>query len=265
AEPQRRQQVQVRGIGPTVPRADPDEDLLGAGLRIFDEHVEVAVVVEDARVEQLVLMLQPRARSVRVDEIGIRKRRLRILVEVLHVRMRRRAIEVEVALLDVFAVIPFVVGEAEQALLQNRIAAVPQRQGEAEELPVVGDAGESVFTPPVRTGPCLVVTEIAPGISALAVVFADGAPLALAQIGTPLLPVRFAVAGLPQPGFFGVARRVHSRSTGIICAYPLLYACGDCAMIRVLVGTRARLIALLVVVAAAGLGLWRTAGARHPR
>ena len=36
-------------------------------------------------------------------------------------------------------------------------------------------------------------------------------------------------------------------------------------MIRVLVGTRARLIALLVVVAAAGLGLWRTAGARHPR
>ena len=58
--------------------------------------------------------------------------RLRVLVEVLHVRVRRRAVEVEVVLLDVLAVIPLAVGQAEQPLLEDRILPVPQRQGEAQ-------------------------------------------------------------------------------------------------------------------------------------
>ena len=52
---------------------------------------------------------------------------MRILVEVLHVRMGGRAVEVEVILLDVLAVIAFPVGETEQALLKNRIPPVPER------------------------------------------------------------------------------------------------------------------------------------------
>jgi hypothetical protein len=48
--------------------------------------------------------------------------------------MGRRAVEVEVVLLDVLAVIALAVGEAEQALLEDRILAVPQGQGEAEPL-----------------------------------------------------------------------------------------------------------------------------------
>jgi hypothetical protein len=34
----------------------------------------------------------------------------------------------------------------EQALFQNRSAAIPQRQRETQELPVVGDAAQSIFT-----------------------------------------------------------------------------------------------------------------------
>ena len=40
--------------------------------------------------------------------------------------MRGRAVEVEVTLLYVFAVVAFVAGESEQPLLQDGIAAVPQ-------------------------------------------------------------------------------------------------------------------------------------------
>jgi hypothetical protein len=52
----------------------------------------------------------------------------------------RRRVEIEVVLLDVLAVIAFAVGEAEQTFLENGIASVPEREREAEQLPIVGDA-----------------------------------------------------------------------------------------------------------------------------
>ena len=63
--------------------------------------------------------------------------------------MRRRAVEVEVVLLDVFAVVALAVGQPEQPLLQDRILAVPKRQREAEQLVVVGDSGQPVLAPAV--------------------------------------------------------------------------------------------------------------------
>jgi hypothetical protein len=51
----------------------------------------------------------------------------------------RRAVEVEVVLLDVLAVVAFTVREAEKPLLQDRVFAVPQDEGEAEPLLVIGD------------------------------------------------------------------------------------------------------------------------------
>jgi hypothetical protein len=59
-----------------------------------------------------------------------------------------RRVEVEVALLHVLAVIALAVREAEEPLLEDGILAVPQGQGEAEELPVVGDSPQSVLAPP---------------------------------------------------------------------------------------------------------------------
>ena len=49
-----------------------------------------------------------------LDQVAIGILRLRILVEVLHVRVGRRAVEVEVIFLDVFAMVAFGVGQAEQ-------------------------------------------------------------------------------------------------------------------------------------------------------
>ena len=63
--------------------------------------------------------------------------------------MRRRAVEVEVIFLDVFAVIAFVTGQAENALFQNWVALVPQRESKAEELSAVADASETVLVPPI--------------------------------------------------------------------------------------------------------------------
>ena len=66
------------------------------------------------------------------DDGYVRVLGLRILVEVLHVRVSRRAIEAEVVLLDVLAVIPFAVAQSEQAFLEDGVAPVPQREREAQ-------------------------------------------------------------------------------------------------------------------------------------
>ncbi len=58
-EPERRQQVQRRRLGPAVGGADADQDVVRRGLRVLDEDVEVAVVVENAGVQQLVLGVAP--------------------------------------------------------------------------------------------------------------------------------------------------------------------------------------------------------------
>ncbi len=41
------------------------------------------------------------------------------------------------------------VGEPEQALLQDGVAFVPQREGKAQPLLIVGDSPQPVLAPPV--------------------------------------------------------------------------------------------------------------------
>ena len=130
----------------------------------------------------------PAAAAAGLDQVGVGERRLRILVEVLHVRVGRRAVEVEVVLLDVLAVVALAVGQAEQPLLEDRVLAVPEGQREAEPLLVVGDAGQAVLAPAIGARAGLVVGEVVPGVAALAVVLAHGAPLAFAEVGPPLFP-----------------------------------------------------------------------------
>src|SRR6185295_13829885 len=128
------------------------------------------------------------AAPVLVDEPRVREWLLRVLVEGFQVRVRRRRVQVVVALLDVLAVVALAVGQPEQALLEDWIAAVPQRQREAEDLLVVADAEQAVFTPAIGAAARGVVAERVPGGAAGAVVFADRAPLALAQVRTPGFP-----------------------------------------------------------------------------
>ena len=191
AEPERRQDVQLGRLGAAVVDGDLDQDVFGRLLGVFDEHVEVAILVEHAGVEQFVLELVAAAAAAGLDEVGVGEGRLRILVEVLHVRMGRRAVEVEVVFLDILAVIALAVGQAEQAFLEDRVLAVPQGEREAEPLLVVGDAGQAVLAPAIGAGAGLVVAEVVPGVAAFAVVLADGSPLAFAEVRPPFLPGGF--------------------------------------------------------------------------
>src|SRR5262249_47324977 len=128
--------------------------------------------------------------------------RLGVLVERLHVRVRRRRVDVEVVVLDVLTVVALGAGDAERALLHDRIAAVPERQREAEPPVVVRDPEQPVLPPAIRSRPGVIVREELPGGSAGAVVLADRSPLPLGQVRAPPLPVRPAVARLGQPSFF---------------------------------------------------------------
>ena len=141
-----------------------------------------------ARIHQFVLELLPRPPAVRLHQVAIGKLPLRVLVQVLHVGVRRSAVDVEVVLLDILAMVALAVSEPEQALLQDGIPLVPQREGKAQPLLVIADSSQSVFAPAVRAGARLVVREIVPRVSILAVVFADRAPLPLAEIGPPFFP-----------------------------------------------------------------------------
>ena len=206
AEPQGRQQVQRGGVGTPVRHREADQHVVGRILGVLDLHVEVAVLVEDARVEQLILQLVLSALAVDLDQLLVGKRRLRILVEALEVRVGRRGIDVEVIFLQVLAVVALGAGQAEGALLEDRIALVPEREREAEPLVVVRDAHQPVLSPAVNPRTRVVVGKIIPGLAGRAVILAHRAPLAFAQVRAPPPPVSFARAFIFQSLLFRVHR-----------------------------------------------------------
>ena len=188
AEPERRQDVQPGRLRAAVVNADLDEDLLGGLLGVFHKDVEVAILSKHPRIDQFVLKFMMPPPAAGLDQVGVRVGGLGILVEVLHVGMGRRAVEVEVIFLDVLPMVAFAVGQPEEAFLKDGIPPVPQRQGEAEPLFVVGEAGQAILTPAVGARAGLVMGEIIPGVTAFAVILAHGSPLALAEVGPPLFP-----------------------------------------------------------------------------
>src|SRR5260221_9772764 len=54
---------------------------------------------------------------------------------------------------------------------------------------VVRNTGQAVLSPSVGARAGLVVGEVIPGIAAFTIVFADGPPLALAQVRSPFFPL----------------------------------------------------------------------------
>ena len=152
------------------------------------------------------------AAAVLLDQPRVGKLALRILVEHLQVGVRRRGVEVVVQLLHVLAVVALAVGQAEEPLLQNRIAAVPQRQRQAEPLLVVADAGDAVLAPAIGPAAGVVVREVIPGVAVGAVILAHRAPLALAEVRPPLPPGLLAEAIFFEAVLFRVHGLLTSRS-----------------------------------------------------
>src|SRR5262245_43864572 len=99
-----------------------------------------------------------------------------------------RAVEVEVILLDVLAMVAFAVGQPEEAFLDDRISTIPQGERKAEALAVVANAGQTILAPAVGARAGVIMGEVIPRVTVVAVVLAHCAPLTLAQIRSPLLP-----------------------------------------------------------------------------
>ena len=201
--------MNIRPFRPTVVNRDLNQHMFRRLLGVLDEHVEITVVVKYARVEQFVFEFVASALAIRVDKLRVGKRRLRILVQIFHVRVGRRAVQVEIVFLDVFSVVAFVVGQPKQPFLENRIVAVPQRDGEAEPLMIVGNSRKAIFAPAIGARASLVMRKIIPGVASLAVVLADCAPLAFAEVGAPLLPRFFFSTRFVEPNLLAGDR--HGR------------------------------------------------------
>src|SRR5215213_7005485 len=114
-------------LGTAVMDRRPHEYFIDVYLRILDLDVEVSVVIENARVDQLELHCG-RATTTRVllDQQFVWISGLRQLVEQARVGVTRDSVEIIVQLFDVLAVVTFFIRQAKQPLLEDRIATVPQ-------------------------------------------------------------------------------------------------------------------------------------------
>ncbi len=167
---------------------------MGAGLGVFNEDIEIAVVVEHTTVDQFELRHLPAAAPVLLHQQRVGKSALGVLVEHLEVSVGGGGIQVVIELLHVLAMVGLAVGEPEQPFLEERVLAVPQRHGEAQVLVLVADTGNTVFAPAISAAARLVVGEIIPGVAIGTVVFTHCPPLALAEVRPPATPLRAVVA-----------------------------------------------------------------------
>ena len=108
AEPKCRQQVKLRRFRAAICRSDANADILGRDLGIFDEEVEVTIIVEYARVHQLEFGIRSGPSTVLPHQPRVRKLCLRVFVEELHVRVRGSAVQEKIIFLHVLAMIAFV-------------------------------------------------------------------------------------------------------------------------------------------------------------
>src|SRR5581483_2787122 len=149
------------------------------------------MLVEDAGIDKLVFGHGAIAASVFDDELVVRKGKLGVFIQPLHVGVSGGGIEIVIILFDVLAVIALRPGNAEEPLLQDGIAPVPERESDAKPLMVVADAHDSVLGPAVRSRTRIIMGEISPGIAVSAVILARVSPGTLGKIGSPSFPVLF--------------------------------------------------------------------------
>src|SRR6516165_2492034 len=93
-EPEGRQHVDHALLGTPIAYADLYQQICRCGLRVFDKDIEISVFTEYAAVEQFVFGIQTSAMTVGIYQIDIGTCVLRVLIEVFHVRVGGRAVQV---------------------------------------------------------------------------------------------------------------------------------------------------------------------------
>src|SRR5438874_558253 len=88
-----------------IGNGNSDKDVVLRSFRVFDEHIEVTIFVKHASVQELKFRGAETATTVFLDQLCVGKLRLWILVERLHVGMRRRGVEIVIKLLHILTVI----------------------------------------------------------------------------------------------------------------------------------------------------------------
>ena len=176
AEPERRQHVQRGRVGAAVHGRDPDGDLLGRCLGVFNEDVEPAVVGKDSCVEEFVLWPLSLPTLVFGHQLFVGKRPLWVAVSQAHERVRGSVVDVEVILLHVLAVVPLEWADAKKPFLEVRVRFVPEGRRKAEQLKTVADAGDAILAPAVGLGPRQPIGEMSPGIAIGRIVLPNRTP-----------------------------------------------------------------------------------------
>ena len=106
AEPERGKHSQRRRLRSAVGGAHTDQYIERVDFGVFHADIEVAVLREDARVDQFIFGFLAAPIAIRGDKVRIREGALGILVQRFHVRMRRGVVEKVVIFLHIFAVVP---------------------------------------------------------------------------------------------------------------------------------------------------------------
>src|SRR6266478_5009687 len=197
----------------TVRDGRTNQNVVRRGLSVFDLNVEEAIFREYAGVPNLKLAFHFQAGAASCDQFFVRKTCLRIAVQHRRVTVRRRRISVPVELLYIFAVVPLRSGDAEQPLLQNRIALIPKGERETKPPFLIGNSTDTVFVPTVRTRTRMLVWKIIPRVAVRAVVLSHCSPGALGQIRSPEMPRLFGRFVFGQTLLLGIHAHESSART----------------------------------------------------
>ena len=182
--------MKARRLGPPVVGFDPYVDLRCSRLGVTDFDIPIAVLIEQTGVEKIERRIATAAPPVLGNEPIVGVGGLRIFVEIAQPAMAGGGVKVEIILLDVLAAIALIAGQPKRTLLEDRVAAIPQRQRKAQTLLLVAQSPQPVLAPAIGARARLVMAEMSPGVTIGAIVLAHRTPGPLRQIGPPQTPVR---------------------------------------------------------------------------
>ena len=120
--------MEFGGLRPEVARRDADQDIIRRRLGVVRRDFPVPIPVKHTGVEKLEFRLFPRASRTLLPQALIGKFGLRIVIAPAQPGVGRRRVERPPIFLRVLAVIALRPAEAEDSLLQDGVAPVPERE-----------------------------------------------------------------------------------------------------------------------------------------